>query len=396
MERHLFTSEAVSEGHPDKICDQISDRIFAHCLAQDPNTRSAVECFIGENYLLIGGEITTRANIDFKSIADQVLNDIGYTDYDSGFDTKKYQLEVRVKKQSSDIKQAVDHHKMEEQGAGDQGMMFGYASNETTGYMPLAYVIAQKLVRVASTWRKIGILPHARPDMKSQVTINYSTKEPCIDTILMSVQHEEMEAQAFAHFKERIAQLMDEVVASYGLKGEYRKIINPSGRFVIGGPNGDTGLTGRKIIVDTYGGYCHHGGGAFSGKDPSKVDRSAAYMARYIAKNLVAAGFAQTIEIQLSYGIGLAEPISIALTKLVDPQYNEDTILEIIRRVFDLRPGAIIANFNLLHPQFNYGDLSNYGHFGRPDLDLPWERLDRIEALKDELVHLQKTQKSTR
>lgn len=384
MEKYLFTSEAVSEGHPDKICDQISDRIFDACLEQDPQTRSAVECFISHNFLLIGGELTTKAKVDYRQIAYNVLQDIGYSDETSGFNINDFVCEIRLKTQSPNISNAVTRSEFLETGAGDQGMMFGYASDENSGYMPLAHVIALKLVRIASERRKNGAFKNALPDMKSQVTIDYTNaKKPRIDTILMSVQHRHFaskkdEEEFFVYIKN----LMLEVSADFKMNLDFKTLINSSGLFEIGGPLGDTGLTGRKIICDTYGGYAHHGGGAFSGKDATKVDRSGAYMARYIAKNLVAANICKRCEIQVAYAIGVSEPVSINVNTFGTSELTDSEILALVRSVFNLRPGAIIQDFALQQPSFAYGDIANYGHFGRSDLDLPWEKLDKVESLK--------------
>lgn len=381
MEKILFTSESVSEGHPDKVCDQISDAILDACLALDPKARVACECFISTEYLVIGGEITTSHAPDYEAIARNVLRKIGYTSPELGIGADTCKINIQIKTQSPDIAMGVDRGDIALQGAGDQGIMFGYASNESEGYMPLAIVIAHKLVRVASILRKQGCFKGARPDMKSQVTIDYThPKDIRIDTVLMSIQHDEdiNETEFKSYIYENI---MKPVVESFGLNTDFTYLINPTGRFVVGGPKGDTGLTGRKIIVDTYGGTARHGGGAFSGKDPSKVDRSAAYMARYIAKNLVAAGVADRLEIQLSYAIGVAEPLSISVTTFGTAHYDDNTILSLIHRVFDCRPGSIIKNFSLIKPSFNYEDLASYGHFGRPDLDLPWEKLDKVDEI---------------
>lgn len=388
-EKILFTSESVSEGHPDKVCDQISDAILDACLKVDSQSRVACESFVTKEYVLISGEITSTARPDFEKIARQVLRDIGYTDAASGIDADHCVVDVRVNTQSPDIAMGVNRSKnLLEIGAGDQGIMFGYASDENEGLMPLAIVIAHKLVRIASQLRKSGAFKEARPDMKSQVTIDYTNPNNIrIDTILMSIQHkEDIDMNAFKKYV--YDNIMVPVVRSFGLNTEFKVLINPTGRFVIGGPSGDTGLTGRKIIVDTYGGSARHGGGAFSGKDPSKVDRSAAYMARYIAKNLVAAGVARRMEIQLSYAIGVPEPLSIAIATYGSANYSDDVILSVIKNLFDCRPGAIIQNFKLNEPTFKYQDLASYGHMGRPDLDLPWEKLDKVEAIKDYIAHI--------
>lgn len=380
-EKILFTSESVSEGHPDKVCDQIADAILDAVLKEDKDSFVACECFASTDFLLIGGEITTRANIDYEKIARDVIKSIGYDKDELGFNYQTVKILNKIKTQSPDIRQGVFNEDPLLYGAGDQGIMFGYASNESEGYMPLPICIAHKLVRIATQLRKEGKFKWARPDMKSEVTIDYSEKKPKIKTILMSCQHDEdyNENEFKAFIKEEI---MKKVAASFDLNTDFEVLINPTGRFVLGGPAGDTGLTGRKIIVDTYGGSARHGGGSFSGKDPSKVDRSAAYQARYIAKNLVAAGVADRLEIQLSYAIGKAEPLSISVSTFKTSHYDDELILNIIRKVFDCRPGAIIKNFSLKEPSFKYRDVSNYGHFGRPDLNLPWEKLDKVDEIK--------------
>ena len=386
-EKILFTSESVSEGHPDKICDQVSDAILDAVLAQDPNSFVACECYATTNLLIIGGEITTTAKVDYEEVARSVIRDIGYDDDEIGFNYKTIKIINLIKEQSNNIRQGIVKDNYKNQGAGDQGIMFGYASNETKGYMPLAISIAHKLVREATRLRKENKLPNALPDMKSQVTIDYTNKTPRIETILMSVQHKKR--TDLNKFKEEVYQkVMVPVVKSFGLNLDFKVLFNPTGKFEIGGPKGDTGLTGRKIIVDTYGGSARHGGGAFSGKDPSKVDRSAAYMARYIAKNLVAAGVSNRIEIQLSYAIGEPNTQSINISTFKTSNYSDEQILEVINKFFDCRPGVIIHNFNLKNPSFKYKDLSNYGHFGRPDLDLPWEKLDKVEEIKKYLANI--------
>lgn len=388
-EKKLFTSESVSEGHPDKVCDQISDAVLDACLALDENAHVACEVFATGNFVLIGGEITIKDNqtIDVKSIVKSVLKSIGYNDIALGTDYHTVEIIDKVRQQSPDINMGVVRGSLEEQGAGDQGIMFGYATRESEGYMPLAIVIAHKLMREATRLRKEGLFKGARPDMKSQVTIDYTDpKSIKIDTVLMSVQHDEDINEA--EFKQYIHdEIMVKVAESFGLNNDFKYYINPTGRFVIGGPAGDTGVTGRKIIVDTYGGYAEHGGGAFSGKDPSKVDRSAAYMARYIAKNLVAAGVADRLLVQLSYGIGIAEPLSIAIKTYHTAKYTDEVILDLIHEVFDCRPGMIIKNFSLNKPYWSYSQTCNYGHFGRPDIELPWEKLDKVETIKSILKH---------
>lgn len=378
----LFTSESVAEGHPDKLCDKIADSILDAALLNDSDSRVACEVFATGNTIVIGGEITTKAKIDYDKIVKNVLKDIGYSIPELGTDYHTVKIINMVKEQSPDISMGIKKDSPEHQGAGDQGIMFGYATKETEGYMPLPISIAHKLVRVASSLRKEGKFKGARPDMKSQVTIDYTDANNIkIDTILMSCSHNpDVDLEKFKKYIHE--EIMIKVARSFGLNADFKYYINPTGRFVIGGPEGDTGLTGRKIIVDTYGGAAEHGGGSFSGKDPSKVDRSATYMARYIAKNLVAAGIADRLEVQLSYGIGMAEPISISIKTFHTAHYSDQTILKVIEKVFDCRPGMIIKNFALTKPSFKYSDISNYGHFGRPDVELPWEKLDKVEEIK--------------
>jgi len=381
---YLFTSEAVSEGHPDKLCDQIADRILDALLKEDKNSFVAVECFATTDLLVIGGEVTSagKDKVNYEKIARDTIKDIGYDRDELGFNADTVKIFNTIKSQSSDIRQGVKNDEILLQGAGDQGIMFGYATNESEGYMPLPISIAHKLMRVATKARKEGKFKYARPDMKSQVTIDYFGDTKRIDTILMSVQHEEDYNEV--EFKDYIKnEIMIPVAKSFGLNTDFKVLINPTGKFVLGGPAGDTGLTGRKLIVDTYGGSARHGGGAFSGKDPSKVDRSAAYMARYIAKNLVASGVADRIEIQLGYAIGKAEPLSINFSTFKTSKVSDELILDIINKFFDCRPGAIISKFSLKEPSFKYGDTSNYGHFGRPDLDLPYEKLDMVDSIKE-------------
>ena len=380
-ERILFTSESVSEGHPDKLCDQISDAILDAVIQNDPSAHVACECYITRDFLLIGGEITTSCHVDYEKIARDVLIDIGYTSSEVGIDGNNCKILNLINTQSPDIAMGVNRGDIALQGAGDQGIMFGYASDESENYMPLPIVMAHKLVRVASSLRREGKFIHARPDMKSQVTIDYTEDEPRVKTVLMSVQHDE--DVDMDEFKKYIHDnIMVPVVKSFNLNTDFEYLINPTGRFVIGGPLGDTGLTGRKIIVDSYGGSARAGGGCFSGKDPSKVDRSATYAARYVAKNLVAAGVSKKMEVQLSYAIGVAKPISIAVDTFNTETISKQKILKIIDEVFDLRPGIIIEKFKMTHPTFKYKDLATYGHFGRPDLDCPWEKLDKVDAIK--------------
>lgn len=382
-EKILFTSESVSEGHPDKVCDQIADAILDECLKADPSSHVACEVFATTDYVLIGGEITCKNHPDYEKIAREVILSIGYDSPEKGLDGNSCKIDVKIKEQSPDINQGVSRGDPLEQGAGDQGMMFGYASNETKGYMPLPISIAHKLVRTATSLRKKGLFPGARPDMKAQVTIDYTDpKNIKIFHVLMSIQHDpDVDLPSFRKFIHE--EIMVKVIESFGLATDFRYDVNPTGRFVLGGPAGDSGLTGRKIIVDTYGGSARHGGGSFSGKDPSKVDRSGAMYARYIAKNLVAAGVSDRLEVQLSYGIGIAEPIAIWVNTYGTGKYDEKTILEAIHAFFDARPGAINQQFSLTKPSFKYRDIANYGAFGRNDLgDLPWERLDKVELIK--------------
>ena len=381
MEKNLFTSESVSEGHPDKLCDQISDAILDECLRQDKYSRVACECFVTTNLLVIGGEITTNAKVDYEAVARDVMRRIGYTAEDLGIDADTCEIKVVMDTQSSDIALGTN---VEVGGAGDQGMMFGYATNETETYMPLPISMAHELVRYASELRHNGTFKYARPDMKSQVTIDYTDENnPKVDTILMSIQHDpDFNEEEFKTFiKEKI---MKEVVRKHHMNEDYKVFINPTGRFVIGGPHGDTGLTGRKIIVDTYGGMARHGGGAFSGKDPSKVDRSAAYITRYIAKNIVAAGLCDRIEIQLSYAIGVKDPTSVHVDTYGTGKVADEVILDAIKKEFDLTPQGIINTLDLLNPI--YGPTAAYGHFGRTDVEFPWEKLNKVEDLKKYLA----------
>ena len=381
MEKNLFTSESVSEGHPDKLCDQISDAILDECLRQDKYSRVACECFATTNLLVIGGEITTIAKVDYEAVARDVMRRIGYTAEDLGIDADTCEIKVVMDTQSSDIALGTN---VEVGGAGDQGIMFGYATNETETYMPLPISMAHELVRYASELRHNGTFKHARPDMKSQVTIDYTDENnPKVDTILMSIQHDpDFNEEEFKTFiKEKI---MKEVVRKHHMNEDYKVFINPTGRFVIGGPHGDTGLTGRKIIVDTYGGMARHGGGAFSGKDPSKVDRSAAYITRYIAKNIVAAGLCDRIEIQLSYAIGVKDPTSVHVDTYGTGKVADEVILDAIKKEFDLTPQGIIDTLDLLNPI--YGPTAAYGHFGRTDVEFPWEKLNKVEDLKKYLA----------
>ena len=392
MERRLFTSESVTEGHPDKICDQVSDAILDALYEQDPYSRVACETLTNTGFVMVMGEITTKANIDIPQIVRNTVTTIGYDSSEKGFDGNTCAVMVALDKQSADIAMGVDkalEAKNGEEddaaidaiGAGDQGMMFGYATNETPEYMPYSAALAQKLARQLTAVRKNGPLSYLRPDGKTQVTVEYdeNNKPVKLDAIVVSSQHAPEISQEQIH--EDIKKYVIDAVVDPAMIDENTKIfINPTGRFVIGGPNGDSGLTGRKIIVDTYGGVARHGGGAFSGKDCTQVDRSAAYAARYVAKNIVAAGIADRCEIQLSYAIGVAHPTSIMVDTFGTGKLSEDKIVELIRENFDLRPAGIIKMLDLRRPI--YKQTAAYGHFGRPDLDLPWEKTDKAELLK--------------
>jgi S-adenosylmethionine synthetase len=390
MEKRLFTSESVTEGHPDKICDQISDAILDALIEQDPMSRVACETAITTGLVLVMGEITSNANIDYQSIIRNTINDIGYNNSDYGFDCNTCGVMVAMDKQSADIAMGVDsaleaRQNTEEYigaiGAGDQGMMFGYATNETPELMPYPISLAHKLTKRLSEVRKNGTLPYLRPDGKSQVTVEYDEngKPVHINAVVLSTQHDENTTQEQLQADIR-KYVIDEVLPKELINDETKYFINPTGRFVIGGPNGDSGLTGRKIIVDTYGGYARHGGGAFSGKDCTKVDRSAAYAARYVAKNIVAAGLADRCEIQLSYAIGVAEPTSIMIDTFGTGKISEEKLTEMIKKEFDLRPAGIIKMLDLRRPI--YKNTAAYGHFGRTDVELPWENTDKAETLK--------------
>ena len=378
--RHLFTSESVTEGHPDKICDAISDSVLDAILAQDPDAHVACECATTTGLVLVMGEITTKAYVPIDQIVRKKVVEIGYDRAKYGFDGHSCSVLVSLDEQSPDIAQGVNREVDMDQGAGDQGMMFGFACNETPECMPLAISLAHKLTRKLAELRKNGTLPYLRPDGKAQVTVEYDDDRPVrIEAVVVSTQHaadvshEQIESDIREH-------LIFPVLPEDMMDAETKIFVNPTGRFVVGGPQGDSGLTGRKIIVDTYGGYAHHGGGAFSGKDPSKVDRSAAYAMRYVAKNLVAAGLAKRCEVGVAYAIGVAKPVSVFVDSYGTGILPDDQLAGIVQKVFDLRPAAIIRDLNLKRPI--YAQVAAYGHFGRDDLDLPWEKLDKAEALK--------------
>ena len=395
MEKLLFTSESVTEGHPDKMCDQISDAILDALLEQDPMSRVACETATTTGLVLVMGEITTNAYVDIQKIVRDTVREIGYTRGKYGFDADTCGVITAIDEQSSDIAMGVDKaleakenqmsdDEIEAIGAGDQGMMFGYATNETEDYMPYAISMAHKLALRLTKVRKDGTLSYLRPDGKTQVTVEYDDGKPArLDAVVLSTQHDPEVTQEQIH-EDIKKYVFDEVLPKDMVDEKTKFFINPTGRFVIGGPHGDSGLTGRKIIVDTYGGYARHGGGAFSGKDCTKVDRSAAYAARYVAKNIVAAGLADKCEIQLSYAIGVAQPTSIMVDTFGTGRVSDEKLTEIVRNHFDLRPAGIIKMLDLRRPI--YKQTAAYGHFGRNDLDLPWEKLDKAEELKKYLV----------
>ena len=377
--RHFFTSESVTEGHPDKVCDQISDAVLDAILARDPEAHVACECAATTGMVLVMGEITTDAYVPIDEIARSKIVEIGYDRAKYGFDGESCAVLVSVHEQSPDIARGVVRENAD-QGAGDQGMMFGYACDETPEYMPMAIALAHRLTRQLAKVRKDGTLPYLRPDGKSQVTIEYDDDRAVrIDAVVLSAQHApEVTQERIYH--DLMVHVVRPTLPAELLDENTKYFVNPTGRFVIGGPQGDSGLTGRKIIVDTYGGYAHHGGGAFSGKDPSKVDRSAAYAMRHVAKNLVAAGLARRCEVGVAYAIGVAQPVSVFVDSCGTGALSDDRLAGIVRECFDLRPAAIIRDLDLKRPI--YAQTASYGHFGRDDLDLPWERLDKVEELK--------------
>lgn len=389
-ERHLFTSESVSEGHPDKIADQISDAILDAMLEQDPDARVAVETSVTTGLVLVFGEVSTTAYVNIQQIVRDTIREIGYTGGQYGFDADNCAVITAIDEQSPDIAQGVDDSletrggnvdPLDKIGAGDQGLMFGYATDETPEYMPLTLMLSHKLMQKIAKLRKDGTIPYLRPDAKAEVTVEYdeNDKPLRVDTVVLSTQHDpEIALDQIRH--DVIEQVIKAVIPAELLDDDTKYFINPTGRFVIGGPQGDAGLTGRKIIVDTYGGAAHHGGGAFSGKDATKVDRSASYAARYIAKNLVAAGYAKRLEIQVAYAIGVAQPVSISINTFGTGTRSEAELIAAVRKTFDLRPAGIIKMLDLRRPI--YKKTAAYGHFGRTDIDLPWEHLDKVDELK--------------
>lgn len=389
-ERHLFTSESVSEGHPDKIADQISDSILDALLEQDPDARAAVETSVTTGLVLVFGEVSTSAYVNIQKVVRNTIKEIGYTDGQYGFDADNCAVITAIDEQSPDIAQGVDDSletregegdPLDQIGAGDQGLMFGYATDETPEYMPLTLMLSHKLMQRIAKLRKEGTIKYLRPDAKAEVTVEYdeNDKPMRVDTVVLSTQHDP-DVTLDQIRKDVKEQVIKAVIPADLLDDQTKYFINPTGRFVIGGPQGDAGLTGRKIIVDTYGGAAHHGGGAFSGKDATKVDRSASYAARYIAKNLVAAGYAKKLEIQVAYAIGVAKPVSISIDTFGTGTKSEDELIAAVRKVFDLRPAGIIKMLDLKRPI--YKQTAAYGHFGRTDVDLPWEHLDKVDELK--------------
>ena len=389
--KKLFTSESVTEGHPDKLCDQISDAILDALIKDDPRARVAVEALVTNGICVVAGEITTKSYVDIPKVVRGVIKDVGYTNAEYGFQWETSGVMVAIKEQSGDIARGVDSYvtgkggeivkeDLANLGAGDQGLMFGYAVNETREYMPLPIVLAHKLTQRLALVRRAGIVRGLRPDGKSQVTIEYNGDKPKrVHTVLLAAQHDaDIDSDKLKN--DLIKHVIKKIIPTKLLDKKTRILINSTGRFVTGGPQGDTGLTGRKIIVDTYGGWARHGGGCFSGKDPSKVDRSGSYMARYVAKNLAAAGLAKKVEVQIAYAIGVPEPLSVRVDTYGTGRISDEAVVEIINKVFDLRPGMIIKNLNLRRPI--YRQVATYGHFGRNDLKLPWEKLDKVREIK--------------
>jgi S-adenosylmethionine synthetase len=389
--KHLFTSESVTEGHPDKICDQISDAILDEIMGKDPTGRVAVECLVTTGLCIVAGEVTTGCYVEIPEIARRTIKEIGYTDAKFGFDFETTGVLVSIKEQSKDIARGVDKaleirggevikEDLEGLGAGDQGLMFGFACDETAELMPLPITLAHKLAKRLAEVRKKGIMPYLRPDGKSQVTIEYDDGRPVrVDTVLIAAQHSP-DVKAGKVREDVIKNVIKPILPQSMVDKDIKYYVNPTGRFVIGGPQGDTGVTGRKIIVDTYGGYGRHGGGCFSGKDPTKVDRSGSYAARYVAKNIVAAGLADKVEVQVAYAIGVARPLSLMVDTFGTGKISDDRLAGIVNRTFDLRPGLIIKNLKLRRPL--YKQVASYGHFGRDDLDLPWEKTERARELR--------------
>ncbi|RAP31864.1 methionine adenosyltransferase [Candidatus Marinamargulisbacteria bacterium SCGC AG-414-C22] len=378
----IFTSESVGEGHPDKVCDQISDAVLDAALAQDPTSRVAIETFTTTGIVIVGGEMTTNATLDVQDIVRKTLKRIGYVDSTYGIHSEYCSVMIAIHEQSADIAQGVNEGEglYDEMGAGDQGLMFGYACKQTPEYMPLPIQLSHQIMQELSARRKKNVYDYLRPDAKAQVSVQYTDRNTPerIDTVVLSTQHHpEVD---YDLLKNDMIALIKSILPENLVDNDTRFLINPTGRFVIGGPHGDAGLTGRKIIVDTYGGWVPHGGGAFSGKDSTKVDRSAAYMARYVAKNMVAAGFAEELEIQLAYAIGFPEPVSINVNTFESSSYSAEQLIKIIRENFDLTPAGIIKTLKLREPIF--GQTAAYGHFGRTDIELPWESLSKVESLK--------------